>query len=425
MNYRILIADDEEMDRKAIALILENEFSELDAVLEAKNGIELVQIALDEKIDIAIVDIEMPGINGIDAIRMLREKGCCTKIIINTAHSKFDFAVDSLKLAATDFLVKPMRREKLVAAVEKCIQQLNEENERSENESKYQNIICDLKPAIANEFINSIISDRINQNNLPLYSSLLNILPNNGAIMVFQLSGKVDNDKQTAMEGFKNISEQISEICSCVVGQVNNTEIVALVREGNEVLDGGWIRSLADMICRKFFVSTQVGIHAGVGRKVKSVLELYESYCEAKFALKHCGPRQVILYDDCCKEDESGEQMPESGLTYSKKIAYSLQYIQNNYSKDISLEQLADEIGVSMFYLSRLFKQELHINFQDYLTSTRIEAAKELMRKGSYSIRQLAEKVGYNNHTYFCRAFKKATGRTIGEYRDHIHGLTE
>ncbi len=73
--------------------------------------------------------------------------------------------------------------------------------------------------------------------------------------------------------------------------------------------------------------------------------------------------------------------------------------------------------GVSVFYLSRRFKQELGTRFMDYLTDVRISRAKELIGRGGYALKELAEKVGNRNHTYFCKIFKKLTGMTVGEYR--------
>ena len=74
-KYTIVIADDEEIERKALGLLLQKEFPEISIVGVASNGMELVSMTQQHQPDIAIVDVNMPGINGIDAIDLLRAKG--------------------------------------------------------------------------------------------------------------------------------------------------------------------------------------------------------------------------------------------------------------------------------------------------------------------------------------------------------------
>ena len=62
----------------------------------------------------------------------------------------------------------------------------------------------------------------------------------------------------------------------------------------------------------------------------------------------------------------------------------------------------------------------MQINFQDFLTDVRIEKAIELLYDESLSVRALASAVGYNNYTYFCKIFKRETGKTVGEYRESL-----
>jgi len=104
----------------------------------------------------------------------------------------------------------------------------------------------------------------------------------------------------------------------------------------------------------------------------------------------------------------------------SSLVLNGIEYINNNYSRDISLENIAEALGVSPYYISRLFKQELKKNFVDYLTDVRIKHALNLLRGKDCSIKELSEKVGYNNPTYFCKVFKRKTGKTIGEYKNSM-----
>lgn len=92
-------------------------------------------------------------------------------------------------------------------------------------------------------------------------------------------------------------------------------------------------------------------------------------------------------------------------------------YVKNNYTQDLGLEQIADEIGVTMKYVSRVFKQSKGINLSDYINDLRVEHAKQLLCDTDELISDIGPKVGIHNRTTFIRVFKRHTGITPNEYR--------
>ena len=92
-------------------------------------------------------------------------------------------------------------------------------------------------------------------------------------------------------------------------------------------------------------------------------------------------------------------------------------YINNNLSKDISLEQMAEYANVSSFYLSRLFKEEKGITFINFLTDRRLEKSRELLSNTDLSIKEITASIGYNDQNYFSRLFKSKYGLSPTEYR--------
>ncbi len=92
--------------------------------------------------------------------------------------------------------------------------------------------------------------------------------------------------------------------------------------------------------------------------------------------------------------------------------------INKNVFADISLEYIAQEVGMSPQYLSKIFKEEIGMNFIDYVTGKRIAYAKELLENKDKSIREIAVEVGYSDSSYFTRIFKKIVGLTPKEYRE-------
>lgn len=101
---------------------------------------------------------------------------------------------------------------------------------------------------------------------------------------------------------------------------------------------------------------------------------------------------------------------------------YTLQcvdYIHKHFKEKISLEELADNIGVSASYLSRLFKREMGICLQDYVTNVKIECAANMLKYSDKSIAIIAEYVGFPTQSYMGKVFKKRMNLTPKQYRDY------
>lgn len=92
--------------------------------------------------------------------------------------------------------------------------------------------------------------------------------------------------------------------------------------------------------------------------------------------------------------------------------------IQTEYMNALSLDYLAGECGVSVSYLSRLFRQSLQMSPIQYLNQHRIEIACSLLLRGNMRVEDVAHEVGFADHNYFIKAFKKVMGASPGAYRE-------
>lgn len=108
---------------------------------------------------------------------------------------------------------------------------------------------------------------------------------------------------------------------------------------------------------------------------------------------------------------------------YNKKninqiLQKAMDYICENYTMSITLNELAEHTYVSTYYLSRMFKKELGKNFVEYLNEVRIDKAKELLKDNKYKTYEVAELVGIQDPHYFSKIFKKYVNMTPTEYKD-------
>lgn len=102
--------------------------------------------------------------------------------------------------------------------------------------------------------------------------------------------------------------------------------------------------------------------------------------------------------------------------TDSKKIREIKAIIQRDYMKEITIEQVAEELHISSYYLMHSFKEETGNTFNQYLTEVRIAKAIELLQSGQHKVYEIGELVGYKNPMYFSYIFKKMTGSTPKKY---------
>lgn len=92
-------------------------------------------------------------------------------------------------------------------------------------------------------------------------------------------------------------------------------------------------------------------------------------------------------------------------------------YIDKNYNRKITIDEIAESIYISKYYLAHLFKDNLNMTINDYITRVRIEKAVELMQRRELSNNDIMQEVGFNSQSHFTKTFKKIMGVTPGNYR--------
>lgn len=115
---RILVVDDEDIVRTSCSRTLSPEGYE---VRLAKNGVEGLKMASEERFDLVLTDLKMPDMDGIEVLRIIKEKWPETAVIIVTGYQTVDTAVKAIKLGAYDYIEKPFTPDALISAVTEAI----------------------------------------------------------------------------------------------------------------------------------------------------------------------------------------------------------------------------------------------------------------------------------------------------------------
>ena len=141
--YKLLIADDEKLEREALRYFVSQSSLDIGEIIECANGNEVVKQVLLVQPDIILLDINMPGLNGLDAFEQFKNVKHPYRVIFSTAFDYFEYAVKALQLGAMDFLVKPVDQKRLLSVLVKAMDQLDAEADKAFREQK-RNDVLDL-----------------------------------------------------------------------------------------------------------------------------------------------------------------------------------------------------------------------------------------------------------------------------------------
>lgn len=119
------------------------------------------------------------------------------------------------------------------------------------------------------------------------------------------------------------------------------------------------------------------------------------------------------------EDNEQPEETEESAAS-SFIVNNALKYMEDNFKEKLKLQDVAEQVYVSQWHLSKLLNKYRGQSFSDTLNSIRIEKAKELLNDSSLRIGDIAEMVGFLDMAHFSRVFKKQTGISANEYRNSI-----
>ncbi|GGD56944.1 response regulator transcription factor [Paenibacillus nasutitermitis] len=176
--------------------------------------------------------------------------------------------------------------------------------------------------------------------------------------------------------------------------------------EGNILVAKGLLSDVCLAAARYYFRLT--GDEFGLNKRIDEILGDVYRLPDMKAASDYLAS---FVKEIKCKL-ESGDK------EYSLVVKKSVDYINNHFSENLSLTLVAEHLGISSSYLSRLLRQETGINFVDLVYKARIDAAKRLLKDPRNKVNEVGEMVGYKEYAYFYQVFKKIEGISPKEYKN-------
>lgn len=173
--------------------------------------------------------------------------------------------------------------------------------------------------------------------------------------------------------------------------------------------------SVPQNVIRQFFLSLYNTMRRAAENRGLNLKELIRNeYIDLQSDIERLSINEISMYIRLIA-DRMLDITASGGKIDINKI---VEYIESNYQADIYLEQIAERFNTSAKYLSRLFKETLGIGFHEFLTTFRIEKAKNLLTDTDLSVNRIGQMVGFTNYSTFFRLFKKYEGINPSQYRD-------
>lgn len=499
--FRLLLAEDEYIERVAMKKIISREYDREYEILEATNGIEAIESAKANHPDVIFLDIKMPGCSGIEAAKKIRESMPEVIIVFVTAYDYFDYAKEAISIKAEEMLLKPVKIESVLELVGKITSQLNTKVDAKHNQKIEQEFDV-ITRRFQTEFIESIVNYNLAEKSLENWLDLMDIEFHGGVIAFIEFdtiieytsANKIQNEfiQKRFLEKLKNLSQKAGYII--IAGKLSKKMPVVFVKNDKEDINLEQINAMIDDVLEqmkvhmKYVISDVVAecnklpeafykINKAVRKEgnitvlypyelenviieciskrdflqckkhlIEIVTVLNQNYEENEFKraaieLYTVMKREILKisyealmdYADSIMEEINEKENVaeffnkfidnvkvycEENADKNKMLVQKVcSYVKENYQTEISLEEAAEMIGYSSFYFAKLMREYFNMSFIDYLTSVRINKAKELLKVTDLTVSEIGYKVGYNDANYFTRVFKRTVGITPTQFK--------
>lgn len=385
----ILIADDESTIRHGIQRTIGQAMPACGIHLAASTE-EAAGILAEHPVDIVLTDILMPGMDGLEFMRISKRKHPHLQWVVISAHSEFQYAQKAVKLGAKDYLLKPIGKKKLLECIESLAADAQLESQRVKEGKLLKSSLGFLREAVFQRYA------------LGLDTGKLDIQPfveNYPEFHLFMV--RMENDhKKTHLEHF-----MIENVLSELIDAGDSGFVVSL--DSHSLLGIARLREEAE-----------------AGRLEEQLKSHLKRYVKLPFQVTRSGPHSEFssIPDEVARlrrtaQDGSGSRNEECLKSGVHTIDVALQYIQAHYTEELSLERVASVVFLNPVYFSQLFKQKTGQGYKDYVISLRMEEAKRLLRDPQLRLTNISERIGYQDMRHFTQVFRRKCGMTPTEYR--------
>ena len=344
----LLIADDEDIVRATIRSVVESSALDMGPLGEARTGQEAVTLALQMQPDIILMDVRMPGMDGLEATRAIREVQPDVKVAILTAYDEFAFSQEALRLGAVDYLLKPVRPSVLIEILSRIRDQVAEEHRSRHSTAETQLRLQAAMPLVEARLVHSLVRGdvppRQMAEQLDAYlgkqiswpAVLLVAVDQQNSESSVQPAGLLGDivrralDPWAAAEGWKEEARRKREdgvgAPTALVAEGDAGQVIVVVAAEGSLANTAHLKDLGHRIRAAVESGAPVTATVTIGRRYPTLDLVPVSFSEAQRAqwLRLCsGGNSVVHVDDMRRADRTPQPYPiaaERALLYQMRV---------------------------------------------------------------------------------------------------------
>ncbi len=347
----------------------------------------------EQPIHIVLTDILMPGMNGLEFMRISKRRYPYVKWVVISAHSEFAYAQEAVRLGARDYLLKPIGKSKLLEIISILALEIEQDHKLIKDEDRLRTSLKFLREGVFQR-----LASGFNLGNLDI-SQLIEDHQCFYLILLQMDAG----DKNIRIEHFivENVlTELIERDGSGFVVSYDRQSLLSLITLREDARLETFLED-GKTYLKQYLKTPFQMIHSGLSYDLNTVPQIVMN-------LREVVNSQVL---DLAPAKGSGE----------KAIDIALQYVKEHYYEDLTLEKIASVVFLNPVYFSQLFKQKTGQGYKEYVTSLRLEQAKLLLVNSKLKVAEIAERIGYQDMRHFTQMFRKRFLLTPTEYRQQLN----
>ena len=474
--YKIMLADDEGIVIDSLTYIIRQNFGDRCEIVSAKTGRSVIELAESFRPDIAFMDIQMPGINGIEAMKEIRKNNANLIFIVMSAYDKFDYAKEAINLGVLDYLNKPVNQRKIVAVLQRAMELIDARREKRSRDLEIREKLEIVVPMIEQGFVMAGLLQEGETSGIENYRQLLGMTEENLFTLVLEFGEEQEGEHMTNPVGtgvrlqrlYGRSCETIRDFYRCYIGPLMTNRLVVCVP--TEMEQGDYDSRVRDVekcrqLQKKLSEATGLSCRIGIG-SILPPEKMAESYRDAEKALEtgkgsvaHCRDLPVFCeYEpdyplhlenrlfDCIKAGKA-QEAKEAARNYFDWMEET----QKDYEPNIRLktlefvlfmEYVAYKSGGLLYrfrdrgeYLELAEKEELGKVRSWFVQKAEAAAGNVAGQKKEYSNEAIEKAQEYIRHNYrkdlsleemsrqmdmspyyFSKLFKEVTGSNFVEY---------
>lgn len=452
---RLLMAEDEWLERKAMKKLIAAHLPEIEVIGEAENGLEAVEQATRSRPDIMLMDIKMPGCNGLEAIQRIQQKASGIHFIMVTAYDSFDYAREALGLGVKEYLLKPGKKDETIQTLKRVqTAVLRSRQEQRQYSHRLQKL-----------FFQSVCHGEPYENYAELLAEAVPRASYGFAAVMREEEAPEDMEERLAQwtsdvfltdrqpggwfraiffhAGKNRGTEEIERLRRRMHFELGKKAAVGVSNKEYEMklLFQAYVEALSGL------EKNQAGVPEQSSQWVSSIVNALRTG-EEKSAVYywsewwHTRPQKSsrrhlwLQLEELVKEMNGTleEDMPSDAAEWKRllhlvgayrglhfqehhQIEKVKAYVKEHYAKPLQLEDMAGYVQWSPAYFSHQFKEVTGVSFVDYVTRIRMQEAKRMLQDRERPLKEISISIGYKDPNYFSRVFKKQVGCSPKQYQ--------